>query len=183
MFSGSVKVSNSTQEKVFPEANNIAGNSWFVESLINQARNAAEWVDNQTDDKCSFSLFFTDDSGTKSSSVTVKNGYEVLYALSSFLDGEFYRIRMLLKFYGNLVIPVPLELEESVRQHKDINTIIPILFSEAANWEAFNGLDSLIKSAIRQREKTYRVLKKSNLRGAPDVEEPKKNLFRKLLEF
>lgn len=163
MFSGSVKVSNSVQEKIFPDVTNVAGNTWLVESLINQARRAGEWVNSQTDDnKCTFHMYFSDESGVKSSSVTIKNGYEALYALSTFLDGEFYRIRMLLKFYGELVLPVPMELEVSVRQYTNIDEIVSVLFAEVRKWEAFDGLDTKISSAIRQREKTYKIIKKSS---------------------
>lgn len=162
MFSGSVKVSNSVQEKIFPDVTNVAGNTWLVESLINQARRAGEWVDSQTDDKYTFYMCFSDDSGVKSSSVTIKNGYEALYALSTFLDGEFYRIRMLLKFYGELVLPVPMELEVSIRQYTNIDEIVSVLFAEVRKWETFDGLDTKISSAIRQREKTYKIIKKSS---------------------
>lgn len=163
MFSGSVKVSNSVQEQIFPDVTNVAGNTWLVESLINQARRAGEWVDSQTDDdKCTFYMYFSDDTGVKSISVTVKYGYQVLHALSSFLDNQFYRIRMILKIYGELILPMPTKLKGSVRQYTNIDEIVSVLFAEARKWETFDDLEDKINSAIRLREESYKTFKKSS---------------------
>lgn len=182
MIQGNVTVKRDDVETIFavsPTSDYFS----FAEQMVEQGKLAARHADIQRGETYQAYLTVELNGNQHTTIVTSEDGYRILHSLSTFLDGQFWSIRMMLKHYGDITLPVPEENSDSVRPFKSFNRILPILRAELNKWHLFAGQDEAIMEAARGREKTYSILRNSKeIRSAkPSPAPKKKNFFARLM--